>query len=194
MSSHCRATQLTLLTSSPNYVGALRPLSSWFSHKYCALFAFRMRSLKLSSGLVAVTLLLLSFDAVYGFVVLQQHYTRFHPGALSTDTSSASPSSAVDSLHSHRDIANLRYRELKRHLQKYGETNLAGTTADLRRRLRGYVFPGEVCVADLNGVEMCGSEDFVNVRLLGSCRNCSCRYLTYILSESTSKHGDRLCR
>lgn len=130
-----------------------------------------MRSLKLSSPVsitvTAAFLLVLSSTGreVDGFVLHHQQHPLRSLLAVSTEISSATAgSSTVDSIQSHRDIASLRYRELKRHLQSFGETNLAGTTAELRKRLREYVFPGDVCISDLNGVEMCGPEDVMNVR------------------------------
>jgi len=79
--------------------------------------------------------------------------------ALGTSASNPAETSTIDL--SHRAISNLRFRELKRHLQERGLED-EGTTAQLRSRLRTVLFPGDECFVGDDGEEECGPEGSVS--------------------------------
>lgn len=81
--------------------------------------------------------------------------------ALSTPLSlTATKTQDASEAHiTHKEISNLRFRELKRQLEIRGELNTEGTTSELRQRLREIVFPGEECLVNpASGEEECGPD------------------------------------
>ena len=99
---------------------------------------------------------------VTGFAVSSPTTPTF---SLSAEAETEVSTSLEEVPLTHRDISNLRFRQLKRELEVRGEDNTEGTTSALRRRLRDIVFPGEECIINpANGEEECGPDLSVSAR------------------------------